>query len=767
MKTTITRKVLFLLVLAAFGATSAFASFYWFLDRTASETHFVNIAGRQRLLVREMMWYSHAILILNQWDNKRALQATVSEFDRSLDVMEHGGRIRGEFLPPAPAAIRVETNAVRELWGRVKTSLDVIGDQSPSDPTELSYYDLQSNLQLLGRLSDEIVSSFENRSSVLRNQVFYTLAGLAGFNIVLVMVGFLLTKYYLVRPVLQVVEATKHVRSENFTYRIPIFTNDELAVLARAFNEMSADIAKLLATVDAERKFSTKIISNMPSGLAVLSTDLQIILANKAFLELVGCELHQVKDRHLQQILPLESLEELVLQATAGNIARDHTFLEFKQHGRDGARFIHVTITQISITTVPNHQDQKHFLLIVEDLSEIKALRNRVRDIEQRFHQLAEAAADGIILTNADGRIIYSNRAVEALTGYRSKELAGKSMDTLLPAAVCMGPWETPLCHKHGHSVTVQGTTSKFNDDSGFLYSYVFRDVTERKRLESRLKHLADHDPLTGLLNRRRFYSELSYRLANRLQSAALLFIDLDNFKYVNDSLGHQVGDELLRKLAGRIRRRLRKTDLIARLGGDEFALLLSPADADQAQTVAGVLLKEIRAQLVPSGQQSAGTTASIGIALFPQHGRTAEELVSNADIAMYRAKKSGRNRYGLYSQRQRTRIDSRIAWEGRIRRALDNNLFVLYAQPILNIDQDQISHYEVLLRMLDEEGGPLIRPKTFMDAAERSNLIYELDHWVVKQAIHTIAEHRQYGHSLCLEVNLSGKTFTHSKVKS
>ncbi len=300
----------------------------------------------------------------------------------------------------------------------------------------------------------------------------------------------------------------------------------------------------------------------------------------------------------------------------------------------------------------------------------------------------------------------------------------------------------------------------------GEVYGRVwsFRDVTERERIQSQLRHLADYDALTGLLNRRRFEEELSRQVAyaGRYGSAgAVLVLDLDDFKYVNDMLGHHAGDALIRSVANLLRDRMRKSDTIARLGGDEFAILLPRADPEGACLVAENLLETIRRHRAVFRGQRVRITTSIGIAVISGTAAgSGEELLGQADSAMYEAKEAGRDRVSMYSHPEEptAAVSIGVSWPERIRRAVDENLFALYAQPILDLASNEISQYELLLRAIGDR-GEVIPPTAFLPAAERFGLVREIDAWVTRRAIRLIEAHRHAGRELRLEVNLSGRT--------
>ena len=290
-------------------------------------------------------------------------------------------------------------------------------------------------------------------------------------------------------------------------------------------------------------------------------------------------------------------------------------------------------------------------------------------------------------------------------------------------------------------------------------------DISERRQFEQQLHYLADHDPLTGLYNRRRFEAELERTVVDAGATdgnAALLVLDLDGFKVANDRFGHSVGDDLVTHVGGLLRQSVRKSDFIARLGGDEFAIILRDCKPTEATAVAEKVLEAIRSRgLVVTPKGTARVTTSIGVAYYaPGCSDTADEWAVGADTAMYDAKADGRNRYAVYSPDGQPRADGaeRDSWFSRLRRALDEDRFVIYAQPIVPICSAGLPRYELFVRMVDDS-GEIVPPGAFLLNAERFDLIGEIDRWMLRRAIELLNQHAQAGHDLSLFVNLSGKT--------
>lgn len=288
-------------------------------------------------------------------------------------------------------------------------------------------------------------------------------------------------------------------------------------------------------------------------------------------------------------------------------------------------------------------------------------------------------------------------------------------------------------------------------------------DVTDRKQLDEQLRFAADHDSLTGLLNRRSFQAALDNRAATVARhgpAGALLVLDLDHFKQINDTLGHHAGDELIVALAGVLSRRLRCTDVIARLGGDEFAVILPFASRDQVERVVSDVLAMVRDEVFFAGGHARTVTASIGIAMFDESDLTGPEVLINADLAMRDAKEAGRNCYAIHTPHEagRPTTSARIASVDRIRHALDHDRFALFAQPIMDLRSRTITRHKVLLRMLDE-AGDVISPAKFLGVAEEYGLMGRIDRWVVDRSISTLAAHPDL--DLAFEVNLSGASMS------
>lgn len=295
-------------------------------------------------------------------------------------------------------------------------------------------------------------------------------------------------------------------------------------------------------------------------------------------------------------------------------------------------------------------------------------------------------------------------------------------------------------------------------DGSNTHYIGILHDITERKRAEQNLEHQATHDPLTGLANRYQLHQKLT-RIAGQpaCKRLGILFLDLDRFKLINDSLGHDTGDELLRQVAQRLKRCLRSNDTIARFGGDEFVILLDNLeDVAAANTVAEKILRSLETCFMIGGYHLYVST-SIGISLYPEHGQDSQTLLKHADTAMYEAKSAGRNGISVFSKDLGHHAATRLSIENDLRRALDEKQLVLYYQPIIDTRSGCVIGAEALIRWRHPEHG-MLSPDDFIPAAEESGLILPLGAWVVECAIAQAAEWQRRGLGLTVSVNLSVK---------
>jgi diguanylate cyclase (GGDEF)-like protein/PAS domain S-box-containing protein len=409
-----------------------------------------------------------------------------------------------------------------------------------------------------------------------------------------------------------------------------------------------------------------------------------------------------------------------------------------------------------------------------------------LREVRERFESGFTNAPIGMALLNMNGGWLQVNDALCRITGYAEDDLKAITLNAithpediglaaddhqrLLAGEIPSYQVEQRYRHAWGHYVWMLLTVSVVRDVHGSALHVIqqVQDISERKERARQLEYLVDHDFLTGLYNRRWFERELAREIerAKRYGTpGAVLVIDLDHFKDINDSLGHRAGDDLLKGVAGLLKLRARQADVLARLSGDEFALLLPQTSADDAEIVADEIVKTLSRRMAVSAAESVVVTASVGVAV--SDGLTDTELLAYADLAMYEAKGAGRNRFAVYlpAKRGRERVSARLAEAERIRHALEEDRLLLYGQPILDLNANEPHSYELLVRLPGVPGGKPLLPSAFLYVAERFGLIQAVDGWVARSAIQLIAEHARSGRPLVLNVNLSGKSVSDPKL--
>ncbi|MEA2155106.1 MAG: hypothetical protein QOE11_1246 [Solirubrobacteraceae bacterium] len=476
--------------------------------------------------------------------------------------------------------------------------------------------------------------------------------------------------------------------------------------------------------------------------------------------------------RHVSAVLPSPDADALVDACTAALDGEERSFdIVSPEHGY--ALWLRTSPLRLSEAGQIDSA-----MLIVQDVGERAEREREIGEAQERFRRAFEVSPIGMAVASLDGRFLEVNEALCMITGYGPHELAGMTfsaithpddlpadfavMRDLIDGRIGSSDDEKRYLRPDGSVAWVARTTTLVRDAAGEPLHFLdqIQDITERRRFERELRHLADHDPLTGLLNRRRFEQELDRHIAEVARygpRGALLVLDLDHFKYVNDALGHHAGDELILSVAALLQDRLRESDTLARLGGDEFAVLLPNVSAAEAEQVAAALVRAVREEAtIASGDRRQRVTTSVGIAPFGAAELNGEELLIEADLAMYEAKEAGRDRYSVVSPGadRPERIGERMSWLDRIRSALDDDRFVLHGQPIRDLRTGETRQYELLLRMLGDDGD-LIAPGAFLPLAERFGLAPEIDCWVVMQAIELLAA--DPGGTVALEINLSG----------
>lgn len=510
------------------------------------------------------------------------------------------------------------------------------------------------------------------------------------------------------------------------------------------------------------RNLLRSILDTAPMWIAAFDIDGRYLAANKHFENTCGLPLSVIEQSSIDHVLPESFLErhmDLIQKCISGEVIRfNDKILDGEFEG----------VHYIAGNYAPLRNEQEDIVGVVgaiSDVSDMVEMRAQLQKKESELHkrledlrlygEVFEHTAEGIIITDANKQILELNKATEEMLGYAKDELIGETPSiwrccrqgsafthSMWESINGDGEWHGEVWSKRkdGTLLPALVTINAVKDVFGAVVNYIsiFSDITNLKKSQERLDYLAHHDPLTELPNRLLFNARLEHAVKHAFRKnakLALLFLDLDNFKIINDNYGHAVGDELLRQVGKRLAGTVRMDDAVARNGGDEFTMLVEgieePADA------ALVAEKVVNAFSEPFKLQNAEyyISASIGISIYPDDADVPDRLIQNADIAMYRVKESGSNGYAFYTEDMTTVAFERVLVENSLKKALDHEEFILHYQPQVEIGSGRIVGIEALLRWEHPDMGTM-GPRRFIQQAEDAGMIAQLSEWVLSKVL-------------------------------
>ena len=519
----------------------------------------------------------------------------------------------------------------------------------------------------------------------------------------------------------------------------------------------------------------------MAEGLAVLSQDGVCHFANRTAAAIFRYPEHGPQPLDTRQ-LPVQFLDDD--RKTVPNPLESRRTLSALCTRRElrnrmvGLRFRDGTVRWLEISTSPLRTGEKppRMVATFSDVTE----RRQAEEKSRLAFEAIRHSGEGIVMTDADQRIISANPAFEAMTGYGAAEVIGKTSEFLFSnrqqegfldgarrSLESAGHWQGEVWSRRKNGELYPGwlgiSAVREADGRARYYVHIFSDMTERKAAQRRIEFLAHHDPLTELPNRLLLRDRMAQAMARASRTrtrAALMFLDLDRFKKINDSLGHPVGDALLKAIAERLKGCVRESDTISRQGGDEFIIVLSDVRDSEAVARVADKIHQIMGQPFEIGSHSLITSFSIGVAIFPDDGEDFDVLMQKADTAMYHAKEAGRNSHRFFTEQMNWAVVEHMNLETQLRRALDNNEFILHYQPQLDLQERAIIGIEALVRWNSPENG-LVPPAKFIPVAEESGLIVRIGAWVLREACRQAKAWQDAGlPPLVMAVNLSAIQF-------
>ncbi|MFN2309467.1 MAG: putative bifunctional diguanylate cyclase/phosphodiesterase [Gammaproteobacteria bacterium] len=535
---------------------------------------------------------------------------------------------------------------------------------------------------------------------------------------------------------------------------------------------LTQTLGKLFRRLGDQESTMRAVVDNAAEGIIVADEQGRIDTFNAAAEKLFGFLAAEIRGKPLGWLLP-------DLAGATGVPPIDAGEQETRALHRNGQPI------QVSVRSSAMHiSGEPMYTCLVADITQRKLAEDNMLKAEARYRDLVETAHDLVWSVDATGHWTYLNNACQGIYGYLPQELLGRHIrEFVAPGHVErdaqafqellngqeLVQYETVHVDRYGGQHHLSFNAKAHPDVNGRVVhiSGTARDITEQKVFQKQLAYQAEHDSLTGLFNRYYFQQELERTVARVARSGAdcaLFYLDLDQFKYINDTLGHAAGDQLLIEISSLVSDHVREGDLLARFGGDEFTLLAYNIKVHDAPRVAEHFRALFENYKFLYAGKSFNITSSIGIAVIDTGVVSADEVLSHADIACNMAKAQGRNRVHLYNPNDshKAGMAEDMGWAARVREMLEHDRFQLVYQPIMSLSSGEVRDYEVLVRMVCTD-GEVILPGGFMPAAERFGLIHSVDRWIVDRAIRQLANLHAHGTQVRFSINLSGKAFEDS----
>ena len=610
--------------------------------------------------------------------------------------------------------------------------------------------------------------------------------------------------YWLTRHLDMLTKATEAVAMGDFNVVLPVKSDDEIGQLTQTFNIMSATIrTRIAALTENEARFHA--IADYTYGWeSWLGTDGLLIWVNPSVERVTAYTAEECMGMtNFPSCLAVaEDVERVQLACKAAlQGSSKGEYFEFQLRRKNGLVIWLVVFWQsiygakgeplgIRTSMLDITERKESEMMLQNTMTELKhadeARRLYLGNMEEeraRLVSLLAAMNLGILFVNAGNQVMYYNptflrlwmipediplagKAAEEVLKYSSNVLArpdhfSKHILSVLETHEVSDSFEIAMAD--GRIITQLSYPVRDHESRFIGRLWIYEDITRERQTAEQLIYLAERDALTGLFNRRRLHDELTrlFAVADRNQTrGALIFFDLDEFKYVNDTFGHRAGDTMLIRIAGEVGALVRRNETLSRLGGDEFALLMPDATEKEAEALAERVVRAISQVPFRFEGQNFRLTTSLGIALYPEHAATTEDLIAHADAAMYQAKEAGKNTWRKYRPDLDTSREmvTRLTWNDRISTAFEKNLLRLHFQGIYHAASGELAHLEVLVRMLDEQDHErLILPGHFIPHAEKSGKILDIDRWVIRESIALLAKSTSIP---SLAVNISGRSF-------
>ncbi len=600
---------------------------------------------------------------------------------------------------------------------------------------------------------------------------------------------------HIAEPVARLAALTQDIAArKDYSVRLPVAREDEFGQLMRGFNAMLEEVEERDRTLEEKVTEQTDAISRdhqfIQNVLDGVPTVLVVIDHSSGRVKTVNSRYFHYVDRVTDRGDPRELLERLGLDADL--VQRILSGEDLQDVAAEVTIEDHLYIFEINHFALGFECE---YLLEIDDITHRKLAEHGLKVEKTRVEVTLNSLVDAVITADEAGKITYLNPVAEKFLGVPADRVLGLQASRVIrtyhvntekelddPITFFLREHKPhPLANRvmfsgnPGKRLVTELTTAAMTDEDGQRIGVVLviRDVTEIRELIAKISHQASHDSLTGLLNRREFQRRLEFALSTAVSDEtehALLYLDLDKFKVVNDTCGHAAGDQLLIQLTQVMRERVRTGDTVARLGGDEFGILMLNCAQEKAHAIAEELREQVSSFRFTWENEVFQVGVSIGLVAITPENANRESSLSLADAACYAAKEGGRNRIYVYDVQDQAFADrfGQVVWANKITRALEEDRFLLVAQKIQPIQgrAGEEAHYEILIRMLDEE-GKLVPPGIFLGAAENYGLMHDIDRWVVDHVLDWCRENPRRLDSIGkLAINLSGLSVTDARFR-
>ena len=762
---TLRHKSLLAIALVALLALANVVTMQQLLRRSDSLAATLNVAGKMRMLSQHIPLEALASPQVGGGLEHQGA-AHWAEFDAAITALRGGGPAFGLQVPPLDAWLhpRLERLAASAL--ALRQTLTRL-ERAPQESERITLAMTASDALLAQ--TEVLMDTLVQHADALQQNALHVTLLLFTLDLLLLALCYALLSRRVLRPVRRLTHQCRAMEQGSYVLHAPLAGSDELGELSRALNRSAAQIAALLQDVAQREAMFQGLAHNDVAGIYLLSEDYALIYVNAQMTQITG---------HAQASLAAGfPLARLFLPEDWPQV-QAHIAERLRGTGH-GARFerrllrANGDVVDVEIfSNAMEHQGRPAIIGMMVDISE----RKRAEAGARRAALVYAHTHDAIVVTDAAGVVQDVNPAFTRITGYAPADILGRRMNMLSSGRqdqafyqamwnelLASGSWSGDVYNrkKSGEEFTehLQISTSYNPDGSVHCRIGLFSDVTEERAREATIWHQAHYDHLTQLPNRQLFEQSLLQSMEHTRRSGvpfALLFLDLDFFKTVNDTFGHDEGDELLRQVARRLLACVRASDQVARLGGDEFTVLLQDIkQPEDAHHICRKLLHAI-AQPYQLGYSSASISVSSGVVFYPRDGADSETLLKNADLAMYASKDKGRNQFSEFTPAMEQEEEQRLLLLRALRQGLDEEEFVLHYQPIVEMASGRIAKAEALLRWQPPLRGS-VSPAEFIPAAEESGLIVPLGDWVLREATRQLAQWRaQVAADFSLSVNVS-----------